>query len=119
MKLNAAEALLFCILLTSPCDAPRLEHPGHMLSGVLDYQILQRESLSAIPAVRSLWRKIPWYGTRWKAQLGTLQDAERDEMLFMLAARWTDEIERWTEPRAPSPQDHPQRFAGHAIASQA
>jgi len=90
-----------------------------MLSGVLDYQILQRESLSAIPAVRSLWRKIPWYGTRWKAQLGTLQDAERDEMLFMLAARWTDEIERWTEPRAPSPQDHPQRFAGHAIASQA
>jgi hypothetical protein len=38
------------------------------------------------------WKKNPWYETRWKAQLDKLQDTERDEMLFMLAARWADDI---------------------------
>jgi len=36
--------------------------------------------------------KNPWYETRWKSQLEKLPRAERDEMLFMLAARWADEI---------------------------
>jgi S1/P1 nuclease len=34
-----------------------------------------------------------WYeSSRWKSQLGKLPNAERDEMLFMLAARWADDI---------------------------
>ena len=36
--------------------------------------------------------KNPWYQTRWKAQLNKLPEDERDEMLFMLAARWADDI---------------------------
>jgi hypothetical protein len=35
--------------------------------------------------------KNPWYQTRWKVQLDKLPQAERDEMLFMLAARWADD----------------------------
>jgi hypothetical protein len=42
--------------------------------------------------VRSVLENNPWYESRWKAQLNKLPDAERDEMLFMLTARWADDI---------------------------
>ena len=63
-----------------------------MLSGAIAYQILQRENPTTIPTVRSVLEKNPWYQTRWKAQLDKLPEDERDEMLFMLAARWADDI---------------------------
>ena len=63
-----------------------------MLGGAIAYQILQRENPSTITTVRSVLEKNPWYETRWKSQLEKLPRAERDEMLFMLAARWADEI---------------------------
>ena len=46
--------------------------PGHMLSGAIAYQILQRENPSTIPTVRSILEKNPWYETRWKSQLEKL-----------------------------------------------
>jgi len=63
-----------------------------MLSGAIAYQILQRGNPSTIPIVRSVLEKNPWYETRSKAQLEKLPDTERDEILFMLAARWADDI---------------------------
>src|SRR5690349_23379678 len=52
--------------------------PGHMLSGAIAYQILQRQSPTTIPIVRSVLEKHPWYEIRWKAQLEKLPDTERD-----------------------------------------
>ena len=66
--------------------------PGHVLSGAIAYQILQRENPSTIPTVRSVLEKNTWYETRWKPQLDKLPESGRDEMLFMLAARWADDI---------------------------
>jgi hypothetical protein len=66
--------------------------PGHMLSGAIAYQILQRENSTTIPILRSIVEKNPWYQSRWKLQLNKLPEAERDEILFMLAARWADDI---------------------------
>src|SRR6476659_146228 len=79
-------------LLIFPLHALAWNIPGHMLSGAIGYRILQRENPSTIPTVRSVLEKNPWYETRWKAQLEKLPETERDEMLFMLAARWADDI---------------------------
>ena len=65
-----------------------------MLSGALAYQIQQQENPSTITTVRSVLEKHPWYETRWKSQMEKLPEAQRDEMLFMLAARWADDIRR-------------------------
>jgi S1/P1 Nuclease len=100
MKLTAAYGLLLCVLLTWRCDALSWNIPGHMLSGAIAYQILQRENPSTIPIVRSVLEKNPWYETRWKPQMEKLPEAERDEMLFTLAARWADDIR--THDRAES-----------------
>jgi hypothetical protein len=45
------------------------------------------------------WRKIRWYEIRWKVQLDKLPESERDKMLFMLAARWADDIRTAVLPK--------------------
>ena len=58
--------------------------PGHMLSGAIAYQILQRESPGMIARARSILENNPWYETRWKAQLDKQLESDRNEMLFQL-----------------------------------
>ena len=82
-------AIAFAVLCT---EAFAWNIPGHMLNGSIAYQILQRENPSAISTVRSILQKNPWHESRWKAELDKLTEAERNEMLFMLAARWADDI---------------------------
>jgi len=70
--------VLFGCALTSPLYALAWNIPGHMLSGAIAYQILNQENSSAIPTVRSVLEKHPWYDSRWRAQLEKLPDTERD-----------------------------------------
>jgi len=103
LLLAAAVALMMLSLLSSNSSAWNI--PGHMLSGAIAYQILQRESPTTIPSVRSVLEKNPWYQSRWKSQLDKLPEAERDETLFMVAARWADDI-RTRDPSESHPQWH-------------
>jgi hypothetical protein len=66
--------------------------PGHMISGALAYQILLKENPSTISTVKAILEKHPWYESHWKEQLEKLPESERDEVLFMLAPRWADDI---------------------------
>jgi hypothetical protein len=68
------------------------KRPSHMLSGPIAYQILRTEIPSTSVDVRSTLEKQPWYESRWKDQLANLHAPERDEMLFMVATRWADDI---------------------------
>ena len=90
--LNFAIALFIGVVIPVPFYSFAWNIPGHMLSGAIAYQILQRENPATIPSVRSVLEKNPWYETRWKPQLEKLSESERDEMLFMLAARWADDV---------------------------
>jgi hypothetical protein len=56
------------------------------------YQILQRENPATIASVRSVLEKNSWYEAPWKSQLEKLPPDQRDKILFMLAARWADDI---------------------------
>jgi hypothetical protein len=66
----------------------------------LHSDVAERENPSTIPIVRSVLEKNSWYETRWKPQLEKLPETERDELLFMLAARWRMTFAPWTKPRA-------------------
>jgi len=46
---------------------------------------------ATIEAVKAILQKNPWYETRWKARLEEAH-TDADEMLFMLAARWADDV---------------------------
>lgn len=79
-------------LVVVPVSALGWTIPGHMLNGAITYQILSHEKPSAIANVKTILEQHPWYGSRWRAQLEKLPEAERDEILFMLAPRWSDDI---------------------------
>ena len=63
-----------------------------MVNGAIAYQILQRDTPATIPRVRTILEMHPWYSDRWRDDIAKLPDSQRDEMLFMLAARWADDI---------------------------
>ena len=105
-KMSCQGAIIMSfVLLIFPVHASVWNIPGHMLSGTIAYQILRRETPTAISTVRSVLEKNPWYESRWKSQLEKLPESERDEMLFMLAARWADDI-RTRDPAESHPLWH-------------
>jgi hypothetical protein len=78
---------------------------GHMAMGAIAYDDLQRSAPATLARIVAILRQHPQYESRWKPQIESMapgmgaQDQER--YLFMLAARWPDDI------RGDSAFDHP------------
>lgn len=85
-------AVVLTAFITLPVHAVAWNIPGHMLSGAIAIQILRRESAYTIEAVKTILESHPWYANQEQAQLEKLPSIDRDEMLFMLVARWADDI---------------------------
>ena len=81
-------SIVFALLMTHLLPALAWNPPGHMLSGSIAYQVLQRETPSTVGKVKSLLKKHPWYEKHWRRQLNNLPDSDRNEILFMLAPKW-------------------------------
>jgi len=62
-----------------------------MLSAAIAYQVLRQENPGTIADVRVVLASHPWFTTQWKKGLTGVPAADRDLMLFMLAARWPDD----------------------------
>jgi len=65
-----------------------------MVSGAIAYADLQQASPQALAQVVALLTTHPQFETKWKPQLNQsfVPPDERDVFLFMLAARWPDDI---------------------------
>jgi hypothetical protein len=83
---------VLALLMTHLLPALAWNPPGHMLSGSIAYQVLQRESPSTVGKVKSLLEKHPWYEKHWRPQLNNLPDSDHNEILFMLAPKWADDV---------------------------
>jgi S1/P1 Nuclease len=90
VSLIASLVLLALALLPLPASAWNI--PGHMLSGIIAYQVLQQENPQTIEKVKAVLEKHPSYVNQWQARLQDAPAAERDMVLFMQAARWPDDI---------------------------
>ena len=62
-----------------------------MITGAIAHRILQQEGSAKVAAVQAILEKHPWYADRWRDDIARQSEAQRTEMLFMLAARWADE----------------------------
>jgi S1/P1 Nuclease len=79
-------------LAVLPFPASAWNIHGHMLSGIIAYQVLQQENPPTIEKVKAVLEKHPWYANQWQARFQDVPNAERDLMLFMQAARWPDDV---------------------------
>jgi hypothetical protein len=85
-------SLVLLALAVLPLPALAWNIPGHMLSGIIAYQILLQENPQIIDRVKAVLEKHPWYANQWQSRLQDVPIAERDQVLFMQAARWADDI---------------------------
>jgi S1/P1 Nuclease len=85
-------SLVLFILAVSPLPASAWNIPGHMLSGIIAYQVLQQENPRTIEKVKAVLEKHPWYANQWQARLQDVPVGEHGLVLFMQAARWADDI---------------------------
>jgi len=74
---------------------------GHMVSGAIAYDDLLRDAPATIARVVAILRKHPQYESRWKSQMENISQPDQDRLLFMLAARWPDDV------RGDKAFDHP------------
>jgi hypothetical protein len=90
VSLVASLVLLTLAVLPFPASAWNI--PGHMLSAIIAYQVLQQENPQTIQKVQAVLEKHPWYANQWQARLQDVPAADRDLMVFMQASRWADDI---------------------------
>ncbi len=74
---------------------------GHMVMGAIAYDDLQKTSPDTVARVVAILRQHPQYESRWKSQLAGMSEQDQERYLFMLAARWPDDI------RGDKAFDHP------------
>jgi hypothetical protein len=74
---------------------------GHMVTGAIAYDELLRGAPATVARVVAILRQHPQYESRWRPQLANMSEQDQERYLFMLAARWPDDV------RGDSAFDHP------------
>jgi S1/P1 Nuclease len=92
-------ALVLLTLAVVPLPALAWNIPGHMLSGIIAYQILQQGNPQTIAKVKVMLEKHPWYANQWQARLQDVPVVDHGLVLFMQAARWPDDIRTRDKPQ--------------------
>ena len=85
-------SLVLLVLAALPVPASAWNIPGHMLSGIITYQVLQRENPQTVDKVKAVLEKHPWYPNQWQARLPVVPVADHGLVLFMQASRWADDV---------------------------
>ncbi|MCU1336520.1 MAG: hypothetical protein JWO19_2101 [Bryobacterales bacterium] len=75
---------------------------GHMAMAAIAYDELLRAAPSTVVRVVTILRQHPQYESRWKPQVAGMSEQDEERYLFMLAARWPDDV------RGDSQFDHPE-----------
>jgi hypothetical protein len=82
--------IMGCLLWVPPAEA--WNRAGHMVSGAIAYTLLKRADPNALAHWTAVLKQHPHFESRWQPQLEGVVVEEHDQCLFMLAARWPDDI---------------------------
>lgn len=65
---------------------------GHMITGAIAYDVLQRENPEALKEIVRILKQHPSYTKYLKKRVESVRKEDRDRYLFMVAARWPDDV---------------------------
>jgi S1/P1 Nuclease len=91
-RLRLTVAAILSTVAAVPLQVAAWNAPAHMVTGAIAYRLLENESPRAVSVIKRLLEKHPWYADRWRDDVEKLPESQRGEMLFMLVARWADDI---------------------------
>lgn len=92
LSLALTLAIFSLFLLPSPAFA--WNKAGHMVTGAIAYSELQQNDPQALARVISILKEHPDFNGSWSSQIDQNSDStlNPDQVLFMLATRWSDDI---------------------------
>ena len=73
--------------------------PTHMITGAIAYRLLEGTEPGKGAAIEAILKQHPRYADGWRNILAEIPESQRGEMLFMLAARWADDIRLQGKPQ--------------------
>lgn len=85
-------AAIVLVFLVAPTPARAWSVAGHMVTGAMTYEILKKDDPVSLQRVLVLLKANPLYERLWKNKLADVPAGDRDLYLFMLAARWADDV---------------------------
>lgn len=94
-RLPIALAAIICI----QGNALAWNKAGHMVSASIAYQDLRTDHAAVVVEVVKILEQHPDFKQYWEPQLSGLSEPEKSQRLFMLAARWPDDIRGKSEDR--------------------
>lgn len=77
-------------LLASPAFA--WTKSGHMVTGAIAYDVMQRDNPEALKEIIRILKKHPSYDKFLKKRVESVRREDRDRYLMMIAARWPDDV---------------------------
>ncbi|GAB3950579.1 hypothetical protein GCM10028805_28900 [Spirosoma harenae] len=82
------------LLLTSVSSVYAWNKATHMVIGAMAYRNLKSDSPQTLTKVVSLLKQHPYFQKQWAPQFSklNLSEEEQNEYLFMMAARWPDDV---------------------------
>jgi hypothetical protein len=107
-------AIIFAIC--APASLWAWNFGGHMTTAAIAYDVLAKENPKALAAALAILKQNPLYDKMWAKQLENVDPENRDQALFMLAARWPDDIRNNPDYNHPNWHyiDYPFKPAGEA-----
>jgi hypothetical protein len=78
------------VLIAAPCGA--WNRAGHMVSGAFVHTLLERNNPQALAHWTAVLKRHPHYESRWWEGVERAMPEDRDQSVWMLAARWPDDI---------------------------
>ena len=82
-----------CIFVATP-TSQAWNNAGHMTSAAIAYADLKERNPGVLAKVVQVLRKHPHFESKWHEKLSQIPQDDRDLCLFMLAARWPDDIRK-------------------------
>jgi hypothetical protein len=95
LKLHRWIARSVCFILLAIFAVPSAwawNKAGHMVTGAIAYDTLKKDNPQALEKVLAILKQHPQFEQKWARQLEQVAAEDRDQALFMLAARWPDDI---------------------------
>jgi hypothetical protein len=87
--------LFFLLLICRPVAAWNVA--GHMVSASIAFDVLNQDDPQTLARLLDMLRQHPQYASHFADKLEAVASEDRDRYLFMLAARWPDDVRRNAE----------------------
>src|SRR5215831_6494549 len=90
--MNSLRFVGVAAILAIAATASAWNMAGHMTTAAIAYDTLKQDDPEALAKIVAILKQHPQFDSLWGNRLEKVDPADRDQAMFMMAARWADDI---------------------------